>query len=164
MTRLTFIDIEASGFGAGSYPIEVGCAFANGQSYCTLIYPEPDWRHWDASAEAVHGIKRDILFEHGRASVEVADKLNEHLAGQVVITDAWYHDYTWLSRLFDAAERRQRFQLKDLRDVLNEPGLACWEQTKRQVTEELNLTRHRASNDARILQTTLQRVAELNPD
>jgi hypothetical protein len=164
MTRLTFIDIEASGFGAGSYPIEVGCAFTDGRSYCTLIRPEPDWHHWDASAESVHGIARDILFAHGRSSVEVADTLNDHLAGQVVMTDAWYHDYTWLSRLFDVAERRQRFQLKDLRDVLNDAKAARWEQAKRQVTEELKLPRHRASNDARILQTTLLRVSELNPD
>ncbi len=37
----TVIDVEASGFGAGSYPIEVGVAFPDGRSWCCLIRPEP---------------------------------------------------------------------------------------------------------------------------
>ena len=31
------LDIEASGFGVGSYPIEVGFVLPDGQSYCSLL-------------------------------------------------------------------------------------------------------------------------------
>jgi hypothetical protein len=34
---------------------------ANGHKYCSLILPEPDWTHWDAEAEKVHRIARDVL-------------------------------------------------------------------------------------------------------
>ena len=38
--------------------------------------------------------------------------------------------------------------------------MALWDDTKAQVMQEMNLTRHRASNDAKVLQRTLQRVME----
>jgi hypothetical protein len=41
------LDVEASGFGAGSYPIEIGYIASDGTSYCTLIRPAPSWTHWD---------------------------------------------------------------------------------------------------------------------
>ena len=39
------VDVEASGFGAGSHPIEIGYVPTDGSSYCTLIRPEPSWTH-----------------------------------------------------------------------------------------------------------------------
>ena len=45
------IDVEASGFGGASYPIEIGVALDDGHKYCALILPEPEWTHWDAAAE-----------------------------------------------------------------------------------------------------------------
>ena len=41
------IDVEASGFGSKSYPIEIGVALNDGQRFCTLILPAPNWTHWD---------------------------------------------------------------------------------------------------------------------
>ncbi|MFY7904828.1 MAG: hypothetical protein ACOVO0_01715 [Burkholderiaceae bacterium] len=155
------IDVEASGFGAGSYPIEVGAALSDGGAYCSLIHPEPDWRHWAPSAESVHGITRDTLAAHGKAAAVVAADLNRHLSGTTVYTDAWYHDYQWLARLFDAANLPQQFQLQDLRQLLSPAAMARWDDTKAQVMQEMNLTRHRASNDAKVLQHTLLRVMEL---
>ncbi len=81
---IAVLDIEASGFGRGSYPIEVGFVDAQGGAFCSLIRPEPDWLHWDASAEALHGISREALQRHGRPPAWVADQLNQRLAGQVV--------------------------------------------------------------------------------
>jgi hypothetical protein len=104
------IDVEASGFGAGSYPIEVGAVLSDGRAYCSLINPEPDWRHWELSAESVHGITRDTLATHGKPAHVVASDLNKCLQGATVYTDAWYHDYQWLARLFDAAELPQLVQ------------------------------------------------------
>lgn len=152
------IDVEASGFGAGSYPIEVGAALSDGRAYCSLINPEPDWRHWEPTAESVHGITRDTLAAHGKPAHVVAADLNRCLKGTTVYTDAWYHDYQWLARLFDAAEMPQLFKLQDLRQLLTEPALAIWDDTKTQVMLSMALARHRASNDAKVLQQTLIKV------
>jgi hypothetical protein len=154
----SFIDVEASGFGSASYPIEVGCILSDGAGYCSLIKPVSDWLHWDESAERVHGITRDLLFLHGRTPNNVATELNEKLSGQRVVTDAWYHDFNWIQKLFDAAELVPHFELMDLLSLLDDDKVARWDTVKADVQAELNLKRHRASHDARILQMTYQRL------
>lgn len=151
----TVIDIEASGFGRGSYPIEVGFVLADGESWCSLVRPEPDWLHWDISAAAVHRIRRDSLLRHGRSCADVAQLLNQRLRGQTVYTDCWAHDYAWIARLYDAAERSPSFRLANLQGLLNDTQLARWDQTRAEVAARLRLHRHRASADARVLQQTL---------
>ncbi|WP_459948686.1 3'-5' exonuclease family protein [Denitratisoma sp. agr-D3] len=158
MQAPAFIDVEASGFGSASYPIEVGLVLPNGHSYASLILPQADWTHWDASAEAVHGIKRGWLQQHGRGAEEVAAELNRQLRGMTVYCDSWYHDFNWLSRLFDAAGSAPAFRLEDLRILLNQEESDAWQTTKTQVQREMRLDRHRASNDARVLQATLMRL------
>ncbi len=157
----TIIDVEASGFGSASYPIEVGFVLPDGASYCALIHPAAGWTHWDESAERVHLVSRGTLRKHGHPAAEVARKLNDQLQGQTVYCDAWYHDFTWLSRLFDAADSAQAFRLEDIRTLLNEAQAEHWHLTKLQIQAELRLPRHRASNDAKILQATLARVRNL---
>lgn len=152
------IDVEASGFGAASYPIEVGLVLPDGTSYCTLIRPEARWTHWDESAEKVHRVSRETLLKTGRTAAEAARDVNAHLRGMTVYCDSWYHDFTWLSRLFDAAECSQAFRLEDIRTLLNEAQAEHWYVTRLEVEADLCLPRHRASNDARILQATLDRV------
>ncbi len=152
------IDVEASGFGSASYPIEVGLVLPDGTSYCTLIRPEANWTHWDESAEKVHQVSRETLLKTGRSASEAARDVNAHLRGMTVYCDSWYHDFTWLSRLFDAAECAQAFRLEDIRTLLNEAQAEHWYATRMQVQADLCLPRHRASNDARILQATLGRV------
>lgn len=152
------IDIEASGFGSASYPIEVGFVLPDGTSYCALIQPAEGWSHWDESAERVHLVNRQTLQEHGRPAHEVARQLNTRLQGQTVYCDAWYHDFTWLSRLFNTVGSHQAFQLEDIRTLLNEAQTEHWHLTKLKIQAELGLPRHRASNDAKILQATLARV------
>ena len=155
---LPIIDIEASGFGARSYPIEVGLVLPDGQAYCSLIQPLDSWTHWDAQAEAVHRVSRELLHTHGRSPREVASQLNQALQGQTVYCDAWYHDYAWLARLFDAAELLQAFRLEDIRKLLSHEQLIRWDQTKAGIIQALGVSRHRASNDARVLQLTLEAV------
>ncbi|MBC3870839.1 MULTISPECIES: 3'-5' exonuclease family protein [Undibacterium] len=152
------IDFEASGFGRGSYPIEVGFSHRHGEGWCTLIRPEDDWEHWDERAVGAHRIQREMLIARGRAVNQVADQLNQLLGGQTVYTDGWAHDYVWLARLFDAAQRSPQFRLADLREIISPRQEAVWHATKIQVEDDLNLTRHRASNDARILQLTWLRT------
>jgi hypothetical protein len=157
---IAVLDVEASGFGRGSYPIEVGFVQPDGASFCTLIQPEPDWQHWDASAEALHGIARELLCKHGKPSGWVAEQLNRRLAGQIVYCDAWGHDYPWLARLFDVADMTPRFRLADLRSLLSQDDQQRWHGLREQVRDELQLQRHRASADARVIQLTWQRLRE----
>lgn len=160
MTPPTILDVEASGFGRGSYPIEIGFVEPAGTVFCCLIQPEPDWLHWDASAEALHGITREILLRHGKPPLWVAEQINRRLAGQVVYCDAWAHDYPWLARLFDVCDLAPSFRLADLRSLLSEAEALRWGEVLDQVRAEQQLRRHRASSDALVLQLTLRRVKQ----
>ena len=156
----TFLDIEASGFGRSSYPIEVGFVLPNGHTYCTLIRPEPHWTHWDAQAEATHHIARALILKRGRPALDVAQQINSQLYGQTVYSDGWSHDYTWLGVLFDAADLTPAFKLENLRALLDEQQADRWHTVKTQVSSERGAQRHRASSDARLLQLTLLRLRE----
>lgn len=148
------LDIEASGFGRGSYPIEVGVALPDARTQCYLIRPDVSWTHWDPSAEAVHHIRRDILLTRGKPVAEVADALNSLLEGQCVYSDAWGQDSSWLALLFEYADRSQRFRLEPLRAVMSEAQTERWHATRNDVETRLAATRHRASVDALVIQRT----------
>ncbi len=154
------IDLEASGFGKGSYPIEVGFVLPQGAMYCTLIVPAPNWRHWDPQAENVHHITRDILKAHGKAALTVAQTLNQQLRGLTIYSDGWAHDFSWLGLLFDEAEMTPSFKLDNLRTLLSEVEADAWHTCKQAVLDELNVPRHRASTDARVLQLTFKRLRD----
>lgn len=155
MTLPVIIDIEASGFGKGSYPIEIGYFMPDGSSFCTLIRPEPVWTHWDSSAEAVHGIAREQLASHGKPAIDVCLALNRSLRGQRIYCDAWSYDFVWLSVLYDAVDLVPSFELRDLRELLGECEQRLWHATRALVEVRLALRRHRASGDARTLFETL---------
>jgi len=157
----TVLDVEASGFGRGSYPIEIGFVEPGGGLFCTLVRPAPGWLHWDPAAEALHGISRELLQRHGRPADWVAAELNRRLAGQTVYCDGWAHDYPWVARLFDEAELNPSFRLEDLRTLLSERELGGWDRSLRALREELRPERHRASSDARLLQLCVQRVRSM---
>ena len=154
----TVLDVEASGFGRNSYPIEIGFVLPNGHAYCSLIKPEANWTHWDQQAEATHHIPRNIVVERGLSVLAVARQLNEHLAGQTVYSDGWANDYSWLGALFDAAEMTPSFKLENLRALLSDSEADQWHRVKAEVTRERGAQRHRASADARLLQLTLLRL------
>ncbi len=152
------LDVEASGFGRHSYPIEIGYALPDGHVFCTLIRPEPQWTHWDPQAERLHHIPRPALLSRGRPVAEVAELLNQQLQGRTVYSDGWNHDYTWLALLFEVAGQPPRFKLDNLRALLREDEAERWHTVKQQIAGERGAQRHRASADARLLQLTLQRV------
>lgn len=154
------LDIEASGLGRQSYPIEVGCILPDGKTFCSLIRPEPEWLHWDPEAEKLHRISRELTVKAGRSACDVAHLLNGHLRGLTVYSDGWANDFTWIAALFEAVELSPYFKLENLRSLLSEDEAACWHDVKQQVANELGLQRHRASSDARVLQRTLQRLME----
>lgn len=155
---LCTLDIEASGFGRDSYPIEIGIVQPGGRSFCTLIKPPPHWTHWDPEAERVHGISRETLLLHGRPAALVAHLLNEQLQGCVAYTDAWAHDYPWLAVLFEEAGCSPRFKLESVACVLDDEALPQLQRAQSEALAAMGLTRHRASNDARALQQALLRL------
>ena len=152
------IDIEASGFGDASYPIEVGIALADGNKYCTLITPAPSWTYWDVAAEEVHHVSREMLMTHGKSIGEVTQHLNKLLHGKVLYSDGWVVDHPWLIRLFAVAGKAIEFHVSPIEIILCEAQMAIWHQTKEQVIDDLKLTRHRASHDAWIIQETYKRT------
>lgn len=148
------IDVEASGFGRGGYPIEIGLAMPDDRTHCFLVRPAPSWTHWDPAAEAVHRIRRDILLSHGRPVRDVAERLNAILEGQTVYSDAWGHDSSWVALLFEEADLPQRFRVEALRGLLSDPELAAWHTRRGQVERSIGAARHRASVDALVIQRT----------
>jgi len=154
----TVLDVEASGFGRNSYPIEVGFVLPDGHTFCTLVRPESHWTHWDDKAASVHQISRALIMERGQPAQTVARELNTKLRGQTVYSDGWANDYTWLGTLFDAAEMSPSFRLENLRALLNEEEAERWHTVKAQISRERGVQRHRASADARLLQLTYQRM------
>ncbi len=152
------IDIEASGFGAQSYPIEVGVALEDGAKYCSLILPAAQWEHWDPDAERVHRIGRDLLQAHGRPVSEVAQALNRLFRGRTLFSDAWVVDKPWLNTLFEAARMPSEFSVSPLELILTEAQMERWHDAKSRVLHEVNHQRHRASIDAWVIQQTYVRT------
>ena len=152
------IDVESSGFGKGGYPIEVGLVLPDGSPHCYLVTPQRTWTLWDKDAEALHGISRDVLDRHGRPAREVAERLNALLWEKTVYSDAWAFDMPWLAKLFDAVDLEQGFHVASLHDIMSPRQLEQWHPVKETVERDLQLQRHRASGDARILQETYRRT------
>jgi hypothetical protein len=152
------VDIEASGFGVNSYPIEVGLALENGEEFCTLITPAPDWQHWDIEAEKIHRVTRDILEIYGRPMEEVARQLNDLLRAKTLYTDGWVVDKPWLNTLFQSAGIEMEFSVRALEMILTPSQMEVWHQTKQVVIEDLSVRQHRARADAAVIQETYKRT------
>jgi hypothetical protein len=152
------VDVEASGFGRGSYPIEVGIALEDGSVHAMLIKPADGWDHWDESAEKIHGISREHLIKNGKPVRDVAIFLNDLCGGQVLYSDAWSFDSSWIGRLFDEAEIVQRFKLDTITRLLKEDELENWSEVKDATIKELGLDVHRAANDVTILRETFKNI------
>lgn len=107
MGDVYFIDVEASGLGPESWPIEVGLAWIEGDAVVSdsrLIQPHPTWSRsaWSPESAAVHGITWETLEGEGRPVAEVADWLIATARGHVV-SDAVAFDERWIGTLFHAA-------------------------------------------------------------
>ncbi|MGQ7846113.1 3'-5' exonuclease [Granulosicoccus sp. 3-233] len=154
------VDIEASGFGSASYPIEVGLVTVGGQRHSLLIKPASDWTHWEESAEAVHRISQQTLRRHGRPVREVAETLNELLAGQSTYSDGWVVDKPWMTTLFQSAGLAMQFRLSPIEQLMSEAQTERWDAVKQQVLSEHREMRHRASYDAWVIQQTYLRSCD----
>jgi len=146
------IDVEASGFGADSYPIEIGGVTKQGLRYNFLIRPQDDWTHWSEDAEQLHGISRERLMREGLPALEVCLRLNSLLGNSTVHSDGWNFDRSWIARLFDAARCRQSFEVQALQCLFQQGDYDVWNATLKAFwSNEVLLPRHRASSDATLV-------------
>ena len=115
-----FMDLEATGFGPESYPIEVAWSDAQGEITRYLINPQsvPGWDAWDDEAELVHGLERGRLVRNGWPADFVADRVAEALAGKRVYSDAPDYDERWLGRLFTAVGQPLPFRFEHVDELL----------------------------------------------
>jgi hypothetical protein len=116
MLHPVFYDFEANGLEG--FPIEVGFAFVDDQnnivSGSLLIKPDAEWdiaNDWDADAQQIHGISPEQLISEGISALQVAQRLNQTLAGRDLYSDSSF-DRKWMGQLFDAAGLVPTFELK----------------------------------------------------
>lgn len=103
VTRIAFLDFEASSLARTSYPIEVAWVFADGPSESYLIRPAPGWTDWSPEAERVHGLERARLIREGVAHDWVALHMLTTLRDVALYASAPSWDGQWLSRLLRAS-------------------------------------------------------------
>lgn len=159
--KIAFIDLEASGLGAKSWPVEVGWTFEEGEPVSILVRPDATWSDdsWDPQAEKLHGLERARLEREGREARDICLVLNEALADAEVYSDAPDWDGFWLYRLFSAGRVRQAFALHDYGRLMR-PLVAGRDQSLFARAARLAPRRHRAADDARHLQTLYRLAAE----
>jgi hypothetical protein len=119
LDNIAFIDLEASGLGAKSWPIEAGWCFTAGAPKAMLIRPDSSWPldQWDEKAFQLHGVAHEELLKSGVAAEEVCGALNDALSDKIVYSDAPDWDGFWFYRLFQAGGVKQKFALRDFYDV-----------------------------------------------
>lgn len=150
------IDLEASGFHAESYPIEIGLVLGSGSAFEdstfeVVIKPDEKWTHWCKEAQEMHGLSRKYLNNFGRETRYVCEALNDICHGQTLYSDAWVWDSMWLRRLYEAAGMQASFTCSPLEYFLSEHHLENWMDYKKVWSEKLGLPLHRALNDARLI-------------
>ena len=159
--QIAFIDLEASGLGPKSWPIEIGWGFVNWPVRDLLIKPADDWSltAWEKSAEDLHGISIDELLIKGTPVLEAALILNAAFANAEVYSDAPDYDGFWLYRLFEAAGVRANFKLHDLAALL-EPLASSSPAELVKKAEQRQPHTHRAGQDVRHMQALYELALE----
>ncbi|HSX85242.1 MAG TPA: hypothetical protein VLE50_07525 [Cellvibrio sp.] len=152
------IDIEASGFGRESYPIEIGIVLPDGTRYQSLVRPEANWLHWDKSAQDIHGISRPYLLKEGRPVQEICRDINAICNGMTLYSDCWVHDCHWFQALFNAAKMPALARCSAIEYLLDDEQQARYQRVKSRVASRLALPLHRALNDAVVIQGALKEL------
>ncbi len=129
--ELIFVDIEASGLGPDSYPIEIAWKCEKtGKQDSFLIDPSSveGWEFWDEFAEELHGIEPEQLFREGISAAQACERLNAALAGKTLTCDAYQFDLFWLTRLFASQGLSMRFGIQGIERFLTSEQRALYRQ------------------------------------
>ncbi|ELP6119266.1 TPA: hypothetical protein I7730_01420 [Vibrio vulnificus] len=114
---MVIIDIEASGLGVNSFPIEIAWKDPNTNEYESFLIDPTSvdyWDDWDHNAACVHGISFEELALNGIHPIEAAQRLNSQLCGSIAYSDGFGTDTMWLSVLYEAVGIEPTFELRCL--------------------------------------------------
>jgi len=157
LAQMRFIDVEASGLHATSYPIEIAWCGLDLQPVSMLIRPLPYWGEadWNPEAERIHGISREKLVREGHDPRECAEAMAKALQGCFSFSDAPEFDARWLNRLFGDTGVFPGFGLRhlSLAHMLcarrSDPPIGSWQEMDEslQAVNMRYLHTHRAGDD-----------------
>ncbi|MDA9004068.1 hypothetical protein N9J26_01115 [bacterium] len=151
VTRMiNIIDIEASGLHADSYPIEIA-VLIDGHTRAWLVKPEPQWTYWNDTAESIHGMTRDYLFEHGLPVAQVADELKHHVNGAELFSDAVTWDADWADTLFFNSHSIRNFCISSIYEFMTDEQVEAFKENKVRLAACGRYREHRAEEDVRLI-------------
>jgi hypothetical protein len=159
LSRITVIDLEASGLGSASYPTEIGWALVNAdgsiESGSCLIRPPAKWttygNAWSPVSERLTGITRGMLDRNGLSPREAIERFLDAVGDRDLFSDEPDFDTHWLMMLMDATGAS--LGERKLGDVKRLIGPMDWT-----VRVQRASPRHRAEADARRLALALSRL------
>ena len=151
-----FLDFEASGLDANSYPIEVAWSLPSEEVRCYLIQPVHDWVEgaiWDNAAESLHGISFTSLKREGRDPTWLCQQMNAELNKHTVFCDGLSFDSFWLKRLFEVSADSPTFTLASMQDYCFDLRLGArqYEILSSKARKRVGGKPHRADSDVRYL-------------
>ncbi|MFK4132110.1 hypothetical protein ACI2KR_07405 [Pseudomonas luteola] len=163
---LITLDIESSGLGDESYPIQFGVTYldkAQGKLVTIKedIKPAEGWDYWDSEAEEfIHFISRERL-EGGKSCRDACLILNKHLGDNEVIVDSVADDEFWLNKLFEEAGIQRTFYITNIEKyLLREFGVKSDIYEQKRERYEFS---HDAGEDALIIYLIIQDVKKESP-
>ncbi|NMT63474.1 3'-5' exonuclease [Marinobacter orientalis] len=118
---MLIIDIEASGLGDESYPIEIAWGHRHNPTIYDsfLICPPDDWTHWDTYAESnIHHISRETLLREGISVVDAVARLDRRLAGTTVYSDYVPADRPWIVKLYKYLGKEPTFRFCPVQSLI----------------------------------------------
>jgi len=154
MTELPpIIDFEASSLSDTSYPISAGLVVC-GQVYYWIIKPEPDWIDWSLPSQAIHGLKRSYIEEHGVPIHQVYAEMMDKLVGYgVIYSDAPEWESLWLRRLGPF-----HFRVADIGELIGKKQREGFSGELAKTFTTHKLTQHRADHDALAISLTVKKL------
>ena len=118
-----------------------------------------EWIDWAPDSQAVHGLSRNYLSEHGEDPVLVAKRMNQVLSGLDVYSDADEYDVFWIDQLFKIVDIKREFYVRNFYSLLpveitngyfmSASSLLSGYQVK--ARKRAGVAAHRASNDVKYL-------------
>lgn len=154
MTELSpILDFEASSLSDTSYPISAGLV-VSARVYYWIIKPEPDWIDWSLQSQAIHGLKRSFIEEHGIPARQVYTEMIDKLVGYPVIySDAPEWESLWLRRL-----GAFHFRIADIGELIGNKQREGFSSELDKTFASNKLTQHRADHDALAIALTVERL------
>lgn len=152
--NLRFLDIEASGLEADSYPTEFGICGLDLKPTSFLIRPRGEWSNaqWSAVAEQMTGISKSLLTNQGIDPDVAGERIEQSMQDKVVVSDNPGYDAFWLTRLkpfwlHEGVRSTKEFERRAIDELAATSGFAYVSRIV-QKGQAMYPHRHRAGPDA----------------